>query len=245
MYFLSTEVRWFFQGRLAKRDVLIDWFTKPIGGYGSNPEELLTFEGEDPKSPRIDSYLILGGASTVGTKLRGGDKGTSLEVKAQASAPATFQFQEGISGRVDSWVKWSFKDDSLTKALAPMQQTGQWIRIAKDRWLRKISADGREPQFVVADAKAYKKNPALGKLPDYGCNFELTQLYVDNDRENSRKAWYTICLEAFGPDISRTPAVLSSCARLCFRELGFPSSIKFHESNSFSYPAWFVKLEGF
>lgn len=244
MYLYSTEVRWFFQGRLSENDPLISWFTKPLGGYERKPEDLWMFEGEDATNPRVDAYLLFDSLQTVGAKLRGGEKETSLEIKAQATAPAPFHLEERINGRVDSWVKWSFKHNALNNALDPIRQTGRWIRIAKDRWLRKINADGPAPRFVVADAKAYKTNPALGKLPDHGCNFELTQLYVYNDRQNSEKAWYTICLEAFGPGLSGTPQVLNACAKLAFKELGLPPGLKLSESNSLSYPAWFPLVQG-
>lgn len=241
MYLYSTEVRWFFRGRLSTDHSLVKWFTKPLRDHAHDSESLWVFEGEDVTQPRIDTYLVLKGAQTVGAKLRGGNE-TSLEIKAQAASPIDFHIHDSVIGRTDSWVKWSFKHLALNDALTPMQQTGLWTRIAKDRWLRKISADAQKPTFVVADAKAYKNNESLGKLPEYGCNVELTQLYVDNNRENMAHSWYTICLEAFGPDLTRTPEVLGSCASLAFRELGVPPDLELEESKSLNYPEWIRRL---
>jgi hypothetical protein len=246
MYTYSSEVRWFFPGMIGEGDALLAWFTKPLRGYGRDPKELLVLEAEDPAHPRIDEYLTLPGSTTVGTKLRGGDKESSFEIKAQAAAAVSWRTGERISGRVDSWTKWSFKDQTLTQALEPMRQRGKWIRIAKDRWLRKISSDTVKPTFVGANVKAYKKeheDPALRQLPSSGCNFELTQIFIDNERRDPKKAWFTICLEAFGPDLANTPAILNSCARLSFEELGIPPGLELNERNSLSYSVWLTHLE--
>lgn len=244
MYTFSSEVRWFFQGTI--QGDLLAWFSKELNGYGRNPQELLVLEVEDPAHPRIDEYLILPGTTTVGAKVRGGDKDSSFEIKARAAAADSWRTGEGISGRVDSWTKWSVKDEALTRALEPMRNAGKWVRVAKDRRLRKINAETANPTFVAANAKAYKKDhqdPALRQLPSSGCNVELTQVFIDSDRLQKTKAWFTICLEAFGPDLSDTRAILDSCANLTFGELGKPSGIELNEHNSLSYPAWFDMLQ--
>jgi hypothetical protein len=247
MYTYSSEIRWFLPGTMRQGDALLAWFAKPLIGYGRDPKELLVLEVEDPTHPRIDEYLIMPATTTVGTKLRGGDKVSSFEIKAEAAAAASWRTGERISGRVDSWTKWSFKDPTLNEALEPMRQGGKWIRIAKDRWLRKVSADSVKPTFVVANMKAYRKDhvdAALRQPPDSGCNLELTQIFVDNDRQDPQKAWITICLEAFSPDLARTHTILDSCANLCFDELGIPPGVQLTEHNSLSYSGWFVTLEG-
>ena len=245
MYTFSSEVRWFFPGTIRDSELLA-WFAKQLNGYGRDPQELLVLEAEDPAHPRIDEYLLLPKTTTVGTKLRGGAKESSFEIKARAAAVESWRTGTNISGRVDSWTKWSFKHETLTTVLEPMRQDGKWIRIAKDRWLRKISADTPKPTFVVPNAKAYKKDhqdPALRRLPGSGCNLELTQIFIDNDRREPSKAWFTICLEAFGPDVARTRTILDSCATLTFQELGSPPGIELSERNSVSYPGWLDTLE--
>jgi hypothetical protein len=241
VYTYSTEVRWFFSGVLGEGQALLVWFCRPLHNYDRRPEELLVLESEDPANPRIDEYLVLPGTITAGPKLRGGDKQSSFEIKALAVPPASWRTHDGISGRVDSWTKWSFKHPTLTSLVDPLRQTGRWVRIAKDRWLRKINAEGANPAFVVADAKTYKadhNDPALRRLPDWGCNVELTQIFIDNDRRDPGKAWYSICLEAFGTDLMRTPATLDACAKLVFGELGRPPGIELTERHSLGYPAW-------
>ena len=246
MYTCSTEIRWFFPGLVGHGHALIDWFCRPLHNYGRNPEELLALESDDPANPRIDEYLVLPETITVSPKLRGGDKQSSFEIKALATPAASWSTHDGISGCVDSWTKWSFKHPTLTPLVDPLRQTGRWVRIAKDRWLRKINADGAKPAFVVANAKAYRadhNDPALHRLPDCGCNVELTQIFVDNDRRDPGKAWYSICLEAFGPDLIRTPSTLDACATLVFEELGPPPGIELIEHHSLSYSAWLQRLK--
>jgi hypothetical protein len=243
VYTYSTEIRWFFPGVVGKD--LVGWFCRPLLDYGRKPEELLVLESDDPANPRIDEYLVLPGTITAGPKLRGGDKESSFEIKALATPPASWRKHDRISARVDSWTKWSFKHPTLTQLVDPLRENGQWIRIAKDRWLRKINGEGMTPAFVVANARAYRadhEDPALRRLPDRGCNVELTQIFVDNDRRDSAKAWYSICLEAFGADLQRTPALLDACAALAFEELGLPSGVELSERNSLSYPHWVQTL---
>ena len=247
MYTYSSEVRWFFPGTIREGDALLVWFVQPLSGYGRDPEELWVLEAEDPAHPRIDEYLILPGTRTVGAKLRGGDKDSSFEIKAEAAAAAAWRTGERLSGRTDGWTKWSFKHQTLTPALESIRQGGKWIRIAKDRWLRKISADGKNPTFVAADAKAYRKDhqdAALRQLPGSGCDVELTRVFIDNDRRDPKKAWFTICLEAFAPDPGRTRAILDSSASLSFEELGIPPGVELTERTSLSYAGWLVTLDG-
>ena len=134
---------------------------------------------------------MLPGTITAGPKLRGGDKEISFEIKALAAEPGLWRKHDGITARVDSWPKGTFKHPTLTQLVDPLRQKDQWIRIAKDRWLRKINAEGENPVFVVANAKVYKADhddPALRRLPDWGCNVDLTQIFLDNDRQDPRKA---------------------------------------------------------
>jgi hypothetical protein len=73
---------------------------------------------------------------------------------------------------------------------------------------------------------------------------ELTRIFVDNNRQNPRNAWFTICFEAFAPKIARTRTVLDSCARLALDELGLPPDADLDERTSLSYTGWFGTLEG-
>ena len=229
MYFYSSEVRWFFSGTTNEGDPLHAWFTQPLTSYGIDPKALLVFE-DDRDKPRIDEYLILRHTKTVGTKLRGG-KESSFEVKAQAGGPAPWSAVDRVNGCVDSWTKWSFKHETLTNALDPMRQDGDWIRIGKDRWLRKMSVEGGKPSFVAAADR-----------PKIGCNFELTRVFIDNDRTNPKQAWSTICFEAFGPELDRTRVILDACAKLALADLGIPPKVELTERTSLSYPAWFATL---
>ena len=145
--------------------------------------------------------------------------------------PAPWSAVDRVNGCVDSWTKWSFAHETLTQVLDPMRQDGQWIRIAKDRWLRKMTVDGGKPAFVVPSEQVKS-----------GCNFELTRVFIDNDRKNPKQAWSTICFEAFGPELDRTRVILDACAKLAFADLGIPPKVELTERTSLSYPAWFATL---
>ena len=111
--------------------------------------------------------------------------------------------------------------------------------------MRKIDADREILRFVVANPKAYSRDSNdldLRKLPNCGCNVELTRIFVDNDRSERQKAWYSVCLEAFG-DPARTTEILKASAELFFKEFGLPPIIQLTENSSRSYPAWLSSLD--
>jgi hypothetical protein len=159
--FDSAEIRWFLpspsQGDI---DAALAWFKSQYtaDGVGIQPEE------------REDSYLVFPGCDSVGVKLRAGK---DLEIKAIAAFPRPFRLDSGVSGRTDQWVKYSIKQlpsrklDDLLEARLPGDDLGRWIRVQKNRSLRKFSADSEDLVEVSVNQKAF---------PTIGCNVELTQL---------------------------------------------------------------------
>ena len=106
--FRSGEMRWFFRGELPP--AASDWFASD--GYAK------------PEPARVDDYLLLPACDTASVKLREG----RFEVKAQTGAPQAANYEHGIAGYRDTWVKWSGKvgDPGLLVEL--------FIR-EEDRWL--------------------------------------------------------------------------------------------------------------
>ena len=74
-----------------------------------------------------------------------------VEVKQRRADRGMYFYREGIEGRVEQWVKWSFnippkneKGESL-KYPDTNQPQGAWITIEKERLLRKyeVTEDGQ------------------------------------------------------------------------------------------------------
>lgn len=203
----SAEIRWFIPGPLPG-DVR-DWF-----GAG---------QGLTPEKARDDAYLFFPGCDTVGVKLREG----KLEVKAVVSPPRPLHLGDGVNGRTDQWVKWSLGSEGLKALEDDLRQSGRWVEVRKERYLRKFSADGETPVEVPAREK-----------PDRGCNAELTCIRVDGDPGE----WFSIGFEAFGPagGVGKT---LDDTLRLFFGRHGGVPGLRLTGRESMSYPVWLATLE--
>lgn len=118
----SAEIRWFIQGALAEE--ILTWF---------KAGKALESEGERP-----DDYLLFADCDTVGVKLRGGKK---FEVKSRVSGPRPLVLDFGINGRTEQWVRWSFASDGLAALNDELHQSGHWVQVIKERYLRKFSAE--------------------------------------------------------------------------------------------------------
>jgi len=111
-----------------------------------------------------------------------------LDIKAMVSAPRPLSREFGVTGRTDQWAKWSFARGKL-KTLSPaLHQSGHWLKVWKERSLRKFSADmgglvevtGRQAPF-----------------PAGGCNGELTRIAV----EANPRFWFSLAFEAFAAPV--------------------------------------------
>jgi hypothetical protein len=222
----SAELRWFLPTH-DRWNELLKWFTKN--------GELLTFvENADSsqKTPtdlrvikelqRTDSYLLLDGSDTVGVKQRQG----RLEIKAIVSVPRPFALA-GVTGRVDQWVKWSFKPaDSIAQQLENgLEQSGPWCKVEKQRCLQKYSLDSGSPEAVSPKS-----------FPITGCNIELTQLKADA----KSSAWITFGFEAFGKS-AKVLAALHDAMETYFKVHNSPP-VPLEGRDSLSYPSWLAVL---
>jgi hypothetical protein len=198
--FHSAEVRWFLREESGLANRLWNWFA----------------EGKEIASRiQTDSYLLFPGCESIGVKLREG----RFEIKAIRGASETVHYGPDITGRADTWVKWSHKQegvDSWIKALG--EEPEGWIQVKKERWIRKFSLDTEKTE----EAKP-------NEWPDEGCNAELTAVQAGGSN------WWTIAFEAFGT-ANTVRNNLHLVAEHFFLQNVPP--IPLYSTNSCSYPVW-------
>ncbi len=206
--FHTAEIRWFFEGA-------------PEANVRSCFDSSEFCREEDP---RIDSYLLLPGCTTCGAKIRQGH----FEIKAQTSAPEAVEYANGLSGRRASWVKWS---SGLAGAQLLQEQQGPetWIQVEKSRVLR---------LFALSDDA--EERHAGDWLSGPGCFIELANLRTAGESEDWRDAaaWWSFCLEAFGPagDVCRNVDAMAASDRIQ------PIAGLLPANASMSYPEWLLRL---
>jgi hypothetical protein len=201
----SAEVRWFIPTSLP--DGVRHWFT------AGDPQP-------DLEPGRGDEYLLFPNSDMVGVKLRQG----KLEVKALVHPPRPVSVVAGVNGRTDQWVKWSFEDEGLKALDAGLRQSGCWVKVVKERYLRKFSADAGQVAEVPAKQKPF---------PGLGCNVELTSIEV----EAETRRWFSLGFEAFGPP-GATPKILDETLGQFFIGRGPAPGVSLNVLASFSYPTW-------
>lgn len=204
----TAEARWFIAKILP--DEVLDWF---------RAGQVL-----EPEGVQVHEYLLFPDVSTVGVKLREG----RLEIKAMVSAPRPLSRDLGVTGRRDQWVKWSFASDGLKTLDPALQEYGSWLKVRKERFLRKFST-GRDG--LVEETARQRPFPASG------CNVELTRITVEADP----RFWFSLAFEAFGPP-ALAVKILEMAIHSFFQEHGRAPGIRLSRRNSLSYPAWLVKL---
>lgn len=132
--YFSSEARWFFPEQPG--DSLFTWF-----------KSLPTRDIKPDTESRSDHYLLLPSTDMVGVKLRGisnDPEECKFEIKAASSPSRPFSLPNGVSGRTDQWIKWSFENSKATglKGLnRELLATGKWVELSKARWLRKFDFD--------------------------------------------------------------------------------------------------------
>jgi hypothetical protein len=208
MMWRSAEARWFTAGPLPGE--VLKWFQ---GGRALEAENV-----------QVHEYLVFPDCQSVGVKLREG----RFEIKANLTAARPLGPDLGVEGRTDQWVKWSLASEAL-QALAPaLHQSGLWLKVRKERFLRRFSADsGSLVEFRVPP----------GSFPRTGANIELTRIEV----EAPPRFWFSLAFEAFGPPAVAEKTLLDAVRRF-FQDHGPVPGVLLAEDNSLSYPAWLAKV---
>lgn len=204
--FRSAELRWFIEG--APDKAVIEWFRRSA----------LAAE----EDPRIDSYLLLPGCASAGVKVRQGH----LEVKALTSLPEPVHYDNGLSGRRASWVKWS-SGIAGAPLLEARKGPETWVQVQKSRTLLLFDLRSDEPQETAPGAW----------LDGAGCFVELTALrsLADSADWASATDWWSLCLEAFGDDAMESLDRMASADRMS------PVGENLPGESSMSYPEWLCR----
>lgn len=197
----SLEVRWFYPGELP--DDIRQWHEK-----GGAPRE---------EDPRTDSYLR-GTGAMLGIKLREG----LVEIKQQQKDFGEVNFEKNLSGRAQSWVKWSFPNE---KPLGDADEYhSHWMAVEKKRWIKLFLLDA---PFIQAPVNEY---------PTQGCIWEISQVYVGRLDET----WWSVCFEMFGPDGGEIKILKS----LVDKVIESGNGIQLEAIDSYGYPTWLDKING-
>ena len=208
MIWRSAEARWFISGALP--DEVLRWFKAG--------------QALDSEGVQVHEYLLFPDCQSAGVKLREG----RFEIKAILAAAQPLSPDLAIKGRTDQWVKWSLESEGLESLDPTLHQSGRWLKVRKERFLRKYSADMGHLVEVTAPP---------GPLPRSGCNIELTRIEV----EVTTRLWFSLGFEAFGPP-AVAGKILLDALRCFFKDHGRVPGISLSEGNSLSYPAWLVKV---
>lgn len=154
------------------------------------PEAEAWFEALGPavdEAVRTDCYLVPRAENEPGIKLREGN----LEVKTRTDVLGRERLALRVTGQIETFDKWSFP---LAPEAPPVGQG--WAEVNKTRRVRTFA---REDGAVV-------------ETPDEvetGCDVELGEARL------GERVWWTVCLEAFGPDEAvRLEVLLQTAARV-------------------------------
>jgi hypothetical protein len=212
----SAEIRWFVPGPLP--DEVLNWFSRGEDLAGLR-------ETKAGAQVREDQYLLFPHCETVGLKLREG----KLEVKALTQPPKPINVNDRICGLSDQWVKWSFGSEGLKQLEKELYQSSRWIKVKKDRYLRKYSADSDSPIEVPRN---------VDPLPVKGCNIELTEITV---LEEKISEWYSVGFESFGT-VGCIETILVDVLKIFFKKYGNVPGDPLNLERSSNYPSWLCSI---
>jgi hypothetical protein len=200
MFSIATaEIRWFIPGNIPENVSV--WLALQKGT-------------REEQSPRSDLYLVLPGQDSLGIKLREG----RIEIKKRLAIHEDLE-APGITGRVESWIKWSVKaEDELTPEHLLSHDPSHWISINKKRCLQK---------YEIGDEGNLMPHRMEG-FPPEGIAVELSELNAGDD------SWWTFGLECFGNSEQVYPDLMTFIPSLTD---GFPCGELIH-SRSSGYPEW-------
>jgi hypothetical protein len=197
----------------------VRWFLDDASGTEATAAKAW-FAGVSPQRTREDRYLLTG-RDDIGFKARvEGDNPAKLETKYLLGSLGPAMLHERIVGNVERWRKLSLEahDPALEKS-------GEWIRVAKTRRLRKFACEGRVVRQV----------DAMSRL-DVGCAVEVTELEYDAAAGPGQAM--TIGLDAFGP----TESLLDVLLRVCETALASVADLRLGFDRSESYPRWLARI---
>lgn len=163
---------------------------------------------------RTDRYVRPTSPDGLGVKWREG----KLEIKRRAEVVGEERFHVVVAGRVERWRKWSFP---LAPPAELAQPAGDWIAVAKRRQVRYFAAEPDGVRWL-----------ALGEQSAQACGLELGEVRVGD------VVWWSVCLEAFGPDEA---ALVERLRRVAAHVVAVAEPPALGAEHARSYPAWLVQ----
>jgi hypothetical protein len=195
----SLEVRWILPGPL---DVAVArWFKRFPAAVES----------------REDIYLVDPQLRGMSVKLR---HGRALDVKVYDGTPGILEVASRARGRLESWDKWSFPCDPVSRGSA---DSPSWRPVHKS--IRRVSVARGRCWPGVSDGGAEGEEPR--------CKVELTEVRVPG------QAWWTVGFEATGPE-NLLRGELEATAALVFTD-ALPGGAELGTEDSQSYAQWLVR----
>ena len=168
---------------------------------------------------RTDHYLPIPHSAAVGIKLRDGN----LEIKRLHRELGLVHVHAGVSGVLEEWHKWRFpvgEDDATDPG--GERPASPWIAVAKERLSRR---------YEVTDSGQVARMAPL-QVGGTGGNLELTDVGALGQH------WWTVSIEAFGPEASLGQAFSLVCERVFAR--GGPPGLD--SANSYGYPRFLEEI---
>lgn len=188
------------------------WFVR--GPIPADAAAWFTGLGPDaPEEARTDRYLAPVSPDEPGVKLRAGN----VEVKQRTRVLGEASLGT-LRGSVEAWKKWGF-----TLAPLPADDAG-WVPVAKRRRVQSFSIEGGH---IVAGKRANPSERASVAV-------ELAEVRVGEE------VWWSVCLEATGPDDETRLAAFHAVARHVFG----PGAPPLAAADSMGYPAFLFLVRG-
>ena len=216
---ITVEIRWFFPG--VPEIGVKNWFLSNL-----RFSEILT---ENQGKMRSDLYLLAGGNTGIGPKLREG----RFEIKLVQLQGDIIALDGAVRGTGEIWHKWKWpyartKKDKKTNELVIagfMARTAEHLRVIvqKKRWQRVFNPTG---------TGLSAPGPRSPKGLSCWIQAELTQLQVKG------APWWTIALEVYGNPEEPMAFLRQSLQWFLEDYAGPPLQI----DNSYSYPEWLGRL---
>jgi hypothetical protein len=206
---LSAEMRWFWQGTIPSS--FEQWFH----GFGGCPP--------GGGQTRLDVYLYEQGQRELGLKKRGTKPG--IEVKGLIATLPMPVALGPLHGHIELWSKWTSSELRLHGV--------SLLSTSKTRWMRKYDTGNSRVIEIELREDESPKNDAI-KLPENGCNVELTSLVV----EPARQVWWTVGCEAFGPSLE----LVEQNLRMIINTIPPKNIPAVKGGMEASYPAWMSTL---
>lgn len=120
--FESTEIRWFFKGKIP---TIVNW-SNETGSHNISVES------------RIDYYLLIPDTDYIGIKLRN----SRLEIKWRRKVHEFNSSNLTISGFVENWLKWDWNSNTSHIEMVQLfkkNEQNPWVRVHKKRIQKKFN----------------------------------------------------------------------------------------------------------